>query len=345
MPIDIQCNKCKKRFRVPDKFGGRRVKCPNCAEAILVQAGTPAEEDRGKGQPAEKAAADSDVGSTPAVEPEQRPAAAKKPAHSDSSVERREEQEQEQEQQQEQEQEPEPEAPAGEEDGGQWYLQTDDGEQYGPVDREELEAWVAEGRIDGTCQLLCDGWDQWKWADEVFPHLAEEASTEDAPLVAAGDSGKAIGPASSKRSEKTSPAEDDAPADGMERILTETRPWVFLMAMVGFGAAGLGGLFWLVVFILSAIRFAIPGILVAIVMLATSGLAGWAAFHLLVYAQHIGTYLAKSGSAQLEQALVAQRSFWRLAGILALATIAAWFVTLLLLLILALAGVALLGGA
>jgi DNA-directed RNA polymerase subunit RPC12/RpoP len=335
VPIDIQCEKCKKRFRVPDKFGGRRVKCPNCAEAILVQAGKPAEGDSGKEQPTDEAAADSDIGSTPAVEPERRPAAAKKPAQPDSSVEQRKEQEQ----------EPEPEAPADEEDGGQWYLQTDDGEQYGPVDREELEAWVAEGRIDGTCQLLCDGWDQWKWADEVFPHLAEEASTEDAPLVAAGDSGKAIGPASSKRSEKKTPTEDEAPAGGVERILTETRPWVFLMAMVGFGAAGLGGLFWLVVFILSAISFTIPGILVAIVMLATCGLVGWAAFHLLVYAQRIGTYLAKSSSAQLEQALVAQRSFWRLAGILALATIAAWFVTLLLLLILALAGVALLGGA
>lgn len=330
MPIDIQCKACKKRFRVPDKFGGRRVKCPNCDEAILVQTAEPAGEDRGKGQVEEKPTADSGAGAAPAVERESRPDAAKQPAQPDASV------------QGPAEAEPEGETPA-EDAHAQWYLQTDDGEQYGPVDREELDAWVAEGRIDGTCQLLCDGWDQWKWADEVFPELAEEASTEDAPVVAAGDSGKAMAPESSKRSGKEKAPGDEAQAGGIELTLAQTRPWVLLMAIIGFAAAGLGGLVWLVVFILSAINLAIPGILVALVMLATCALVGWAAFCLLVYAQRIGAYLADNGSAQLEQALTAQKSFWRLTGILALVTIAIWFVALLLLLILALLGVALLG--
>lgn len=304
MPIDIQCNQCKKRFRVPDKFGGRRIKCPNCQEPIEVPAA-------GAAEAGQKPAEGSGVGPVPAL--------AEKPAPTDSSVEAA----------------PGPAREVEPEDEGQWYMQTDDGEQYGPVDREELNAWVAEGRIDGTCQLLCDGWDQWKWADEIFPELAEEASTEDHPITVRGDSGKAIAPAVATRSDpKLKTRAAAAPAGGMEGTLAQTRPWVLMMAIFWFIIAGLGALGALVVLLVSIVGLNVPGILVALVMLATYAFLAWPAYHLLVYAQRIAAYVAKSGTAELEQALAAQRSFWRAAGIVALATVGAWLVTGLLVLIL-----------
>lgn len=54
-----------------------------------------------------------------------------------------------------------------------WYVTTDDEQSYGPVDREDLDAWVGEGRLNRDCQLLRDGDEQWQWADAVYPELAE----------------------------------------------------------------------------------------------------------------------------------------------------------------------------
>lgn len=55
--------------------------------------------------------------------------------------------------------------------GGGWTVQTAEGEQYGPISRTELDQWLAEGRLDENCQLLREGWDQWKWANEVYPSI------------------------------------------------------------------------------------------------------------------------------------------------------------------------------
>lgn len=55
-----------------------------------------------------------------------------------------------------------------------WHVKTEDDESYGPVERTELDAWVAEGRLNRDCQLLREGDEQWQWADAVYPELAEE---------------------------------------------------------------------------------------------------------------------------------------------------------------------------
>ncbi len=331
MPIDIQCNECKKKFRVADKFAGRRIKCPNCEKPIVVQAAGPAEGQSSDAVPSVEPSS-SDLGKAADREPAQRPAASKRPAQSEPAAKPKPA-----------EAAPEPDPRLSAEEEGQWYMQTDDGEQYGPVDREELDGWVAEGRIDGTCQLLCDGWDQWRWADEVFPDLAEEASTEDAPMLATGDSGKGITAPTASQSDtkltsRTARGGGKPSPVGIERTLSETRPWVLLMAIVGFVSAGLGVLGALVSLILSAVALNLVGILVSLVMLATYGLVGWAAFHLFVYAQRIAAYVATTDTPELEQALVAQRSFWRLAGILTLAALGSWLITALLVAILILVG-------
>jgi len=53
-----------------------------------------------------------------------------------------------------------------------WFVRTADDAEHGPMRRVELDAWARDGRLDGFCQLRRADWDHWKWAEEVFPHLA-----------------------------------------------------------------------------------------------------------------------------------------------------------------------------
>lgn len=55
----------------------------------------------------------------------------------------------------------------------QWFLQTPDGSQYGPVVRDELDQWFSEGRVSVECQLLKEGSTQWQWAAELYPDLSK----------------------------------------------------------------------------------------------------------------------------------------------------------------------------
>jgi predicted Zn finger-like uncharacterized protein len=57
-----------------------------------------------------------------------------------------------------------------------WTLKTEDGADYGPVSRVELNQWFAEGRITADCQLLKTGAPQWQWATDVFPALQAQES-------------------------------------------------------------------------------------------------------------------------------------------------------------------------
>jgi phage FluMu protein Com len=57
-----------------------------------------------------------------------------------------------------------------------WFLQTEDGETYGPVRRTELDRWLEEGRITADCQVLKEGSDQWHGAPDLYPRLAPETT-------------------------------------------------------------------------------------------------------------------------------------------------------------------------
>jgi hypothetical protein len=64
----------------------------------------------------------------------------------------------------------------------QWFLQTPDGSQYGPVVRDELDQWFSEGRVSTDCQLLKEGSTQWQWAAEIYPTLSKMSATTAAPF-------------------------------------------------------------------------------------------------------------------------------------------------------------------
>jgi hypothetical protein len=52
-------------------------------------------------------------------------------------------------------------------------LLSEEGTQYGPVTRPELDEWCQQGRITPRCQLLRQGAPAWQWATDIYPHLAQ----------------------------------------------------------------------------------------------------------------------------------------------------------------------------
>jgi hypothetical protein len=73
-----------------------------------------------------------------------------------------------------------------------WRMRLPNGDQYGPVSRSELDAWVAEGRVTGACQLLCEGSNRWRWAGEIYPELGTHRQTP-ASVATAFTAGPAAG--------------------------------------------------------------------------------------------------------------------------------------------------------
>lgn len=60
-------------------------------------------------------------------------------------------------------------------DLGQWRMRTPEGQTYGPVDKCDLDAWVAAGRVSSDCLLSSDVNTNWVHADTVYPALTEPA--------------------------------------------------------------------------------------------------------------------------------------------------------------------------
>ena len=69
-----------------------------------------------------------------------------------------------------------PEPKTGPSSSAQWYVQTPEGQMYGPVTRDTLDNWVREGRVNASCQLRDSANGTWKLASVVYPHLAPQPS-------------------------------------------------------------------------------------------------------------------------------------------------------------------------
>ena len=171
MPLEVSCPSCSGQFRVPDSAAGKKIRCPKCKGAMDVPAAVPA-------SPAE---APEFV--PPPIEPRSPPVSASKPAPP----------------------KPKPPAPApAPPKVQQWFLKTEEGEDYGPIPRDELDAWRTEGRITADCQLLREGTDQWQWAGDVYSELNEDGQLPPAKPTAA------IAPQSKQ---KSAPKPRQEPAD------------------------------------------------------------------------------------------------------------------------------------
>ena len=283
MPIDIKCPKCNRKFRVADKFAGKRIKCPKCQGAIGISA-------------TDQPKAEEKTPPPRAVE--------KKPAKKAAAAE-------------------------------QWYMQTDDGEEFGPISREELDEWIAEGRINGACQVLQEGWDQWQWAEDVFPEIAESGEEEEAaeespfdgisPPASSGEINPFESPQSSGSGIVTEPAAaqttGEAVTAGSLRALRDTKPWVTFLAILGFVVGGLGALGALILLAVMTAAAGARGVVSGLAFLLGPSVSLLLSYYLFSYGQRIYVYLRSNQPRDLESALVAQKSFWKLAGIVVMVTL------------------------
>ncbi len=68
-----------------------------------------------------------------------------------------------------------------------YTLKIEEGDEFGPVSKKELDDWFEDGRITEECQILRSASDQWQWAADLYPDLEEEddeepqAETHEAP--------------------------------------------------------------------------------------------------------------------------------------------------------------------
>jgi len=52
-----------------------------------------------------------------------------------------------------------------------WILRTLEKKEYGPIQREVLNRWIEEGRIDFGMKLLRADWSKWQRVERVFKEL------------------------------------------------------------------------------------------------------------------------------------------------------------------------------
>lgn len=305
MPVDVQCEKCSRKFRAPDKLAGKKVKCPGCQAVILVP-GQPSEGTADKESPAKPASGAKAGGTT-------RPPTLEKAAGAAKTVKNT------------------PVAkPLDKDEPAEWHMMTSEGEEFGPVTKTELDEWAAEGRLDGTCQVLQDGWEQWRWADEVYPELAEakteEPATEPGPLAAMDE---AAGPAIQVASGQAGPGAAPGGAALTPRVrtaLAETRPWVMFLSILGLVLNGFGALGLLGFLALVAFAAGLGATMLGLSLLVFPALNLVAAYYLLNYGLRLGGFLRSGDAGQYEEAMIAQKSFWKLTGIVTLVILVLYLV-------------------
>ena len=54
-----------------------------------------------------------------------------------------------------------------------WYVRPAAGGQFGPAIGDVMRTWLQEGRVGDDSMVWREGWDEWKDAGQVFPHLQQ----------------------------------------------------------------------------------------------------------------------------------------------------------------------------
>jgi hypothetical protein len=341
VPIITQCPSCGKKLRAPDQQEGKQAKCPQCKKPFVIKAvAVAAVAGAGGGSSVAGQSSVTDASSlvgggaasgTQVRQPLQPNA---RPQSQPHPQQRPQPHPQQHPQQQPQPQPQQPQYP------DQWYVQTGEGAEYGPVTFAELQQWVVEDRIDAECQILQDGWDQWKWAEDVFAELGGGGAVADNPfaaiaetpaigggsgpfaaLGAAGDANPYAAPQVTSGPITTTAASDEgAITPGIVRAMEGTRPWVMFFAILAFIACGLLviGTIFAVLFMLGNVA---GGIVLFLIYAANAGIYGYIGYLLLTYAKSAGGFVRTGRVAELEKALHAQKDFWKTTGILTIVAI------------------------
>lgn len=142
MSLALTCTSCARKLRLNERLAGKRIKCPTCQTILLVPQPTPVGADGVLDAPAPGRSRESDS----AIALDALPPIAELGDVAYGS-------------------------------GELWRMKTVEGDYYGPVSRQELDNWFHDGRIDGQCQLMRVGTNQWQNAALVYPFLASLTSS------------------------------------------------------------------------------------------------------------------------------------------------------------------------
>lgn len=209
------------------------------------------------------------------------------------------------------------------------------GQVQGPVSEEQLKALLASGALAWTDLVWREGMAEWSAANQV-PELIQAPAPARIELDLAPTPAAPANPFSPPQAELIGaswggPAQGSVSADVVE-LLRQTKPWVRLLAVLGFIGIGfmiLGSLAMLAVS--SASHSAMPlgaGVGIMLVYLVMAGFQFPAALFLNRYASRIGTLVDSGSPEALQEALAAQKSFWRYVGILTLVFICLYVVVI-----------------
>jgi GYF domain 2 len=222
---------------------------------------------------------------------------------------------------------------------GLWHY-VQNGQSMGPVSQDELRAKLASGGLDRSTQVWSEGMAGWVAASDVADLLPAPqiplapipaapvpiAAPVAAPiqLAAPVSNPYATPQAAVVRPTMASSATESVPEGALE-MLRLTKPWVRFLAVLGFimmGLTILGGIgfaiFSLVGMGTGNSQMALPmvGMGLAYVVMAAFQLPP--VIFLNRYASRIGRLLESGSADDLQEALKAQKSFWKYVGILTL---------------------------
>jgi tetratricopeptide (TPR) repeat protein len=93
----------------------------------------------------------------------------------------------------------------------QWIMCDSGGQEYGPVDKQTLDTWFAEGRLNFGTRLLRIDQKKWLLAGDVYPDLAPRKSRAAGPSEPAAPSAAGVVPADELPVQQSSP--EAPPAD------------------------------------------------------------------------------------------------------------------------------------
>jgi hypothetical protein len=199
------------------------------------------------------------------------------------------------------------------------YVQN--GKSQGPVPEEQLRALIASGSLCPTDLVWHDGMANWA-AIQVLPELAaapmQQPASAPQPIPAAQN--PYVAPLANMSSSLPVAAETAGPvsADTVE-ALRLTKPWVRFLGVMGAIMIALIVLGALAMALLSSGPFRYMGLAarigVAVLYLLMAALHFPPVIFLHRYANRIGDLLSDNSTQSLEEALRAQKSFWKYIGI------------------------------
>jgi GYF domain 2 len=196
-----------------------------------------------------------------------------------------------------------------------WYY-TSGGQQQGPVNEDQLKSLVAAGSIRPSDLVWNQSMPQWVPADQIGA-LAPASIAAPAPDYAA----VAAPPAQYGALAYEAPSAEAIPFTNQSlQLLRQTRPWVLFIAIVCFIVAGFCVIGGLSVMVISsfALRGGGPGVppWIGLIYVALAAFYGIPGIYMVRFASRVSHLNRMRRGGDLENALAALKSIFRISGIL-----------------------------